>query len=402
MSTAPLPISAPPLAQPASNGVPEMPSRTVSSSDPVNTQAKGNPQPAASLVSFDPQPGSSLPAATAQLSAPKGPIESYNSALTVSLDPYLNGQSGTDPQLPTSVSNQLSAPQQSNSPYRLASVVSADPPLHAQSDSGSSSPQAAASSSNLLQLQPVPSQGAGESRKPEGDPLVQGSSNPTLAATPQPIVYSGALITIGSQVVTAFASGPFVIDRSTLLTNAPAATVSGKTISLGPSGIVIGGSMVLYSSLFPPTAGIPTPAPTQQPPTAHAILTLGSLTLTAARGSSLSSLIVVGSATLIIGGPAATINGHMVSAEPSGVVVNGVSTITLSGPSAATSAAGDIGGIILSMLGPWESPASSTAAVGYSNVAPNQTIEPFRGEASGRGQYERVTWLVVALIVALV
>lgn len=160
--------------------------------------------------------------------------------------------------------------------------------------------------------------------------------------------------------------------------------------------------MVLYSSLDPPTAGNPTPAPTQQPPTAHAILTLGSMALTAAHSSGLSSSIVVGSATLVVGGPAATINAHTVSAEPSGIVVNGVSTITLSGLSASTSAAGDIGGIVLSMLGPWESPASSTAAVGKSTVAPNQTIEPFRGAASGRGQYERVTWLVVALIVALV
>lgn len=362
MSMVPLPVPAPPLAQPASNGVPEMPSRTASQSDPVNTQAQVNPQPAASMVSLDPQLGSSLPAANAQ----------------------------------------LSAPQQSNSPHRLASVVSADPPLHAQSGSGSPSPQAAASSSNSLQLPPVPSQGAGLSSQPEGDPLVPGSSNRTVAASPQSIAYSGALITIGSQVVTVFASGPFVIDGSTLSTNAPAATVSGKTISLGPSGIVIGGSTVLYSSLFPPTAGNPTRAPTQQPPTAHASLTLESLTLTAAHGPSLSSLIVDGSATLTVGGPVATINGHTVSAEPSGIVVNGMSTITLSGPSAATSAAGGIGGIILSMLGPWESPASTTAAVGYSTVAPNQTIEPFRGAASGRGQYERVTWLMVALIVALV
>ena len=498
-SAAVLPDPAPPPAQPASNGISEMPSRTATQLDAATNPV--DPRPPPSQVSIDPQPATSLPAATPQSPAPQEPSKSHISATPVSPDPHLNGQSEADPQLApstTAARPQLSAPQQPNNPYHSASAASSEPLVNVQSGIQGPSQQAIASNLNSPQVESAPSHGAGQSRRPEGNPSIQGSFNPSVAATPQSIAWSGAVITIGSQVLTVVASRPVVIDGATLSIHGPAATMFKETISLGLSAVAVGDSVVPYSSLLPAAAGAPTLVLTR-PATPHAIFTLGSQTLTAVRDSPSSGVVMIGSATLVIGGPPATINGQTVSAEPSGVildgvstitfseptvapstvegigglisgssaptagastpvptkapsktavltlgthtltamyvsqssnlivvgtatlsvggpaatmngqtmsaersaiVVNGVSTITLSDSSSATSTAGGIGGMIISMLGPWESP-SGTGAVGNSTMTPSHSIELFSSAAPRRELYEAVTLLVIALIIAL-
>ena len=447
-----------------------MPSKTPTQSDPVNTSV--DPQPSISQVAVDPQSAPPLLTATPSSSAPHGPNKPHNSGSPASIDPHLNCQSSIDPQRTLSLQavDSLSSVPVSG-PHGIIPVASLDPHPTVQSGSGSPSPKAVASAFYSPQVQQPPSQGAGQSRQPEGDPPVQA---PASATSPRPILYPEAVITIGSQAVTAVASRPVIIDGSTFFINAPAAIIPGETIYLpsaagartsvptqaptpyailtlgsqtftaihdsgfsnliviGSATIIVGGpattingqnvkaeswgviingnSRITFSEPAPATltAGgigvvdsssiaITSGATT---PVMNAVLTLGSQTLTAMRDSRSNNLIIIGSATLIVGGPAATIDGQTVSVAPAGVVLNSVSTIPLPKPSSAISAGGGIGGIIMSMLEPWASP-SGTVTVGNSTTAPTQSIEPYRGGALGRRAYEGIMFVVVALMVAL-
>lgn len=155
-----------------------------------------------------------------------------------------------------------------------------------------------------------------------GSTIAAFSALPTAAS-------SGAVITVGSQTLTAAQLAPgtvVVAPGTTLSVGGPPATINGQVVSAAPSGgIQIGSTTAVISAL-------PSAAPS------GALITVGSQTLTAAQLS--PGTVVLGpGTTLSVGGPATTINGQVVSAAPVGVQV-GSSTAAISAlPSAASSGA---------------------------------------------------------------
>ena len=104
-------------------------------------------------------------------------------------------------------------------------------------------------------------------------------------------------------------SSVLLVDGSTLSEGA-IRTLNGVTASLGSTGLVVGSSLV--ASFQDPPA-----------PTAQAVVTIGSQTVTAVQqqGQGSANAIVIGSATLTPGGAGTTIDGHAVSAASDGLVV---------------------------------------------------------------------------------
>jgi hypothetical protein len=91
--------------------------------------------------------------------------------------------------------------------------------------------------------------------------VVNGKTAPFSAlSTPATTAASGAVLPIGSQVVTAseLSDGNLVVDGTTLSVGGPAVTVSGQVISDGPSGLVDGTKTVPLSS---PGSSTTAPAP---------------------------------------------------------------------------------------------------------------------------------------------
>lgn len=131
---------------------------------------------------------------------------------------------------------------------------------------------------------------------------------------------SAAVVTIGSAVHTALASNGIIsIDGQTLSPGGSALTVSDTVVSAVSSGLVVDGSTAQFSQI-PDTTGSGSGK--------AAIITIGSQTFTGAQSvaSDGSTVIVLDSHSVTVGGSAATINGVSVSAASGGVVV-GSSTI---------------------------------------------------------------------------
>ena len=142
---------------------------------------------------------------------------------------------------------------------------------------------------------------------------------------------SEAVFTLGSQTLTAIPTS-LVIGATTLSPGGPALTTNGETISLGTSGVVIAGPAGTSTILF-------------ADPSAEAVFTVGSGLVTAAPTG-----VVIGSVTLMPGGPALTTDGETISLGPSGVVVAGpagMSTIAFSDPGVVTEALFTLGSEIL-------------------------------------------------------
>ncbi|KAK5696109.1 hypothetical protein LTR97_008529 [Elasticomyces elasticus] len=116
------------------------------------------------------------------------------------------------------------------------------------------------------------------------------------------------------------------------------ATVSGHVILVGPNGIIVDGTQTQQITAL------------QSPQPAHsgAIVQIGTSKLSAlesifteSNGKLTTEVILGGSTTITAGGSAATINGHIVSLQSNGIVVDGTQTQTISGllgPSAASGA----------------------------------------------------------------
>jgi hypothetical protein len=137
---------------------------------------------------------------------------------------------------------------------------------------------------------------------------------------------SAAVITIGSQVLTASVANPdhpsaLVIDGTTLTRGGPIATIGGVAISAGSAGLVVGGTK---------TVPLPNPGSASAEASSQAILTLGDSPITAFLPPGTGNAIVVDGTTLSPGGSAATISGTVVSAGSAGLVVGGTQTIPLS------------------------------------------------------------------------
>ncbi|KAL9087855.1 MAG: hypothetical protein Q9165_006417 [Trypethelium subeluteriae] len=212
---------------------------------------------------------------------------------------------------------------------------------------------------------------------PEGVVVAGGAGgSSTIALQPAQSPTPVAVATIGGQAVSATSGQPVAIGGTTLTPGGVPATVGGQIVSLGSQGLVVGTSTAAYSS---PGEGTTPEA---------AAVTLGGSTYTASSGSPL----VIGSNTLSVGGPAATVSGQVVSLGSQGVVV-GSSTIGYSAASAAGKGAvvtigGNIysassgaplviGSITLSAGGPAATVDGQKISLGSQGVVIGTSIEPY-------------------------
>ena len=164
--------------------------------------------------------------------------------------------------------------------------------------------------------------------------VLAGSTIPLSAVKTLPSP-AKAVVTLGNQVYTAV-SGSIVTLRSVSLSlYGPAAIVSGQVVSLGINGVVVGSQTRPWST--PPS--VPT-TPTE------AIFTLGNQVFTAVSGSA----VTLGSVTLSLHGPAATISGEVISLGPNGIII-GSQTQSFSGISGTTLPTVGLGGFILGFTG---------------------------------------------------
>ncbi|KAI9655959.1 MAG: hypothetical protein M1821_005020 [Bathelium mastoideum] len=137
------------------------------------------------------------------------------------------------------------------------------------------------------------------------------------------------ILTLGSKIYTAYQesgqNGAVVIDSQTLSIGGSPVTVGGHVVSLGGDGIVIDGRSTA-------ALDVPVTADPAMVAKATAVLSFGSQQITAFEES--NGDMVIGTQTLSVGGPAITMDGHLVSLGSQGVVIDGRSTVAI-GPSVA-------------------------------------------------------------------
>ena len=146
-----------------------------------------------------------------------------------------------------------------------------------------------------------------------------------------------AVVTIGSQAVTATSGNNVVVDSSTLKVGDPAVRISGQIVSIASNGVVVDGQTQTFSAATTTTPSV-------------ALVTLGSQTLQITQAST----VVVGSSTLVVGGSAATINGEAISLASQGVLVDGISvpfTVAATAPTTSQGAVFRIGSQTYTALG---------------------------------------------------
>lgn len=131
----------------------------------------------------------------------------------------------------------------------------------------------------------------------------------------------GAVVGSGTEQLTAQQTNGGVLIGSTLLSTGQFATISGHQIAVGSSDVTVDGSVVTVSVLQ-----------TEQPSQAtelQVILPLGSDSITAAYDPGVTSAVVVGGQTLVVGGAAVTLASHVLTLGQSGLVVDGTTTAPL-------------------------------------------------------------------------
>ena len=171
-------------------------------------------------------------------------------------------------------------------------------------------------------------------------------------------VESGVIVTAGGQPLTAESSGSLVVVEGQTLTVGGAAVTlpDGQVVSADSTGIVVGTGTAAITEAFSALPGSGTAKPVSE-----AVLTLGGTTISASEGS--SGVVVVEGHTLSPGGSAATIDGTVISAGTSGIVVGGTnsqsSTVFYSSAPNPTGSASNIG----ATPAPTTSGAASSAVV---------------------------------------
>ena len=230
----------------------------------------------------------------------------------------------------------------------------------------------------------------GQTLAPGNSPLVIASTTYSLPTSGSAIIINGVtsplaiptvstavnqILTLGpdnDETITRIPNGNIIIDNQTLSPAGPAATISGKPISIDLEGGIIVGSST-YT--FPP---FPTPTPI---PTGH---------------------------MLSDGGPAATFSGVAVSMDDGGLIVGSSTTVDLSSQQGAMIT---VGGTVLSagpsglvILGP------GTTEEGFSRVRPTTTVvvggkataQAGAGKAWGAGGGIGVGWKGVGVALGVV
>ncbi|KAI9865358.1 MAG: hypothetical protein M1813_002247 [Trichoglossum hirsutum] len=163
-----------------------------------------------------------------------------------------------------------------------------------------------------------------------GGLVIGGSTVPFSVPEPTPIpppsTVTGAVFTASDHPITAVqlpgSSGTIAIGPTTLSVGGPAATIDGHVVSAEYNGIVVDGTAVQLSTI------LSDPIHTQGP-VAEAGFNANGLSATALQIPGSPGIVVIGSSTLYVGGPAVTIDGKLVSLNPNGMVIGDV-TIQLS------------------------------------------------------------------------
>ncbi|GAB1740365.1 hypothetical protein NU219Hw_g5471t1 [Hortaea werneckii] len=150
-----------------------------------------------------------------------------------------------------------------------------------------------------------------------------------------------AILTLDHSGITAYAleSDPtstprgIVLDGTTLFAGGSAVTISGNTISLASSGIIIATDGSTSTISLPTASSLPE---------SMAVLTLGSRTVTAHLVAESPGVVDIGGNCFSIGGQAITMDGEVISAASSGVIEDGtlVSWSTISIPAIASDTRG--------------------------------------------------------------
>ncbi|KAF1346046.1 hypothetical protein BDV97DRAFT_401412 [Delphinella strobiligena] len=163
---------------------------------------------------------------------------------------------------------------------------------------------------------------------------------------------TGAMIEIGSTVYTVSEEpvGGIAVDGTTISENGPAVTISGVVVTAVADDVVVAGSTIYGFSGIGDVISTSIAGSADGPgtidgatPSQEAMITIGGSPVTAYSMAGASGVVVVGSATLSLGGPAETLsNGDVVSLASGGIAVedsSSTSTIDFSYPSHSSSSA---------------------------------------------------------------
>ncbi|KAK3629541.1 hypothetical protein LTR56_017970 [Elasticomyces elasticus] len=216
------------------------------------------------------------------------------------------------------------------------------------------------------------------------------SSDPTTSGA---VLVFGSSITVSAiQTVVTGEDGqatPVAIVGDSTIAQGSIATVSGHVISVGPNGIIVDGTQTQQMTALP----------SSQPASSGAIVQIGSSTLTAletmltgSNGKLTTEVILGGSTTITAGGSAATVDGHVVSLQSNGIVIDGTQTQAISGllgPSAASGALLSLGSSTLTasevvITGSDGKPTTEAVIDGHTLIAGGSPI-PVNGHTMSLG-----------------
>ena len=203
--------------------------------------------------------------------------------------------------------------------------------------------------------------------------LIIGSSS-FAVSLPRPSWTPGQVTNINGQIIQPLTNGGISIDGTTLTPNAPPITVSGTSISLGSSALVIGSSTIPLDSEIPE----------------HLVTTVAGQAITAD-----PTAVEVGSLTLTPGGPGTSLSGTLVSLDSDGELIVGTRTIPLE------TTAGGLGGLIMGGFIPGGPYATSLAGPGSVPGSGNGTstgngVQAFEG--SGKSSKDSSLWKMMMVI----
>lgn len=319
-----------PTTQPSSTADPSPP---VTSDPTPPVESSSTPQPALPATSdpADPSdPATSDPAPVQPTSTPTQETGAPSPSTTPQVPPVIASQTLTPGGPPVTVSG---------------TVLSLDP-------SGSS---VVIGGSTTLPLSAVIS--------PTQTPIVVGSQ--TLSAGGSPITVSGTVLSLDPSGSSVVVNGVSTVPLTAIVPSKSAVVIGSQTIQPGGSPITVSGAVF---SLEPSGGGV----------VVNGVSTFPASSLEAEISSIISAPAVLGTQTLVPGGPPVTIGGTTYSLQPTGsnVIVNGASTIPLSSANAAISSAvdGAIGSAIASIIG--ASPTATTVIGGSTFVLEGSSTVP--------------------------
>jgi len=325
------------------------PSPTTSAT-PADPPAGATPEPTALPEQHNPTPSQTpdsppeptLPSAEAPKPTPNEP-------------PPVAGQTSDELPTPTSPSAEVSKTTPNNLPPETSQRISADPAgaiisliVGLTSQKPAANPETPVPGGTVIQPPAAqdsakpPAEGTGSPPDPQNDPANPnpppvasagggGSDDSSQPSTPngsggQAANSDPTVISAGSQLITATPGKPLVVAGTTITSNVPV-VVDGHTLSSGSVGLVVDRTSVIA---LPGSGG----------QTHAAEFTIGSQTFTASAADAANpSTIVLAGTTLSRGGPAATINGAVVSVGSAGVVVDGTRSVQLSDSKSSPTAA---------------------------------------------------------------